>query len=151
MRMAATSSGATVSSRLGFQGSQARVGRRVGVATEVAIDVGEGGQMDAGQERLVAAAIVRVRARHAGRAEGPTVEAARKATMPGRPVTRRAILSAPSIASEPELRKKTVSNGSGISAAIISAKRLMGSAKPTALGGAMSRSTCAWMAAVTAG
>ena len=55
------------------------------------------------------------------------------------------------MASEPELRKKTVSSGSGISAAIISASRLIGSAKPIALGGAMRRSTCAWMAAVTAG
>ena len=76
MRMAATWSGATESSRSACRDARQALGRRVGVATEVAIDIGEGGQMDAGQERLVAAAIVRVRARHAGRPEGPTVEAA---------------------------------------------------------------------------
>ena len=37
----------------------------------------------------------------------------RKAMIPGRPVTRRASLSAPSIASEPELRNMTESSGAG--------------------------------------
>ena len=37
----------------------------------------------------------------------------RNAMIPGRPVTRRASLSAPSIASEPELRNMTESSGSG--------------------------------------
>ena len=40
-------------------------------------------------------------------------KAPRNATIPGRPVTRRASLSAPSIASEPELRNMIVSIGSG--------------------------------------
>ena len=41
------------------------------------------------------------------------------AMIPGRPVTRRASLSAPSIASEPELRNITVSIGGGSVAASI--------------------------------
>ena len=71
--------------------------------------------------------------------------------MPGRPVTRRASFRAPSIASEPELRNITESSGSGNVAAISSARRLMGSVKPTALIGPMSLSTWAWIAAVTRG
>ena len=39
--------------------------------------------------------------------------------MPGRPVTRRASLRAPSIASEPELRNITESSGSGNVAAML--------------------------------
>ena len=49
--------------------------------------------------------------------------AAVKAMIPGRPVTRRASLSAASIASEPEFRKKTVSSGSGSVSASSSASR----------------------------
>ncbi len=52
----------------------------------------------------------------------------RKATIPGRPVTRRANLSAASIASLPELRKKTESMGSGSVAASSLARRTTGSA-----------------------
>ncbi len=71
--------------------------------------------------------------------------------IPGRPVTRRASLSAPSIASEPELRRKTESIGSGNVAASSVASRETGSVKPERGTGPMSRSTWAWMAAVTRG
>ena len=75
----------------------------------------------------------------------------RKAMIPGRPLTRRASLSAASIASEPEFRNITESSGSGKVAASSSARRLIGSAKPRAETGPISRSTWAWMAAVTRG
>ena len=67
--------------------------------------------------------------------------------IPGRPVTRRASLRAPSIASEPELRKSTESSGAGNVAARSVASREIGSVKPIALIGPMSLSTCAWIAA----
>jgi len=51
-----------------------------------------------------------------------------KARIAGRPVARRASLSAPSTASEPEFRKKTVSSGSGSESATIEASRTTGSA-----------------------
>ena len=57
--------------------------------------------------------------------------------IPGRPVTRRASLSAPSIASEPELRNITESSGSGNVAASSSARREIGSVKPSAETGPM--------------
>ncbi len=57
----------------------------------------------------------------------------RNAMIPGRPVTRRASLSAPSIASEPELRNITESSGSGNVAASSVARREIGSVKPIAL------------------
>jgi hypothetical protein len=60
-------------------------------------------------------------------------------------------LSAASIASEPELRNITESRGSGNVASSSDARREIGSAKPIAEIGPMSRSTCAWMAAVTRG
>ena len=69
--------------------------------------------------------------------------------IPGRPVTRRASLSAASIASEPEFRNITESSGSGNVAASASASREIGSVKPMALIGPRSLSTCAWIAAVT--
>ena len=75
----------------------------------------------------------------------------RKAMIPGRPVTRRASLSAASMASEPEFRNMTESSGSGNVAASASARREIGSVKPMAEIGPMSRSTWAWMAAVTRG
>ena len=75
----------------------------------------------------------------------------RKATIPGRPVTRRASLSAASIASDPEFRNMTVSIGSGSVAASISARVATGWLKPIAPVGPMSRSTWAWIAALTAG
>ena len=53
--------------------------------------------------------------------------------IPGRPVTRRASLSAPSIASEPELRNITESSGSGNVAASSVARSVIGSVKPSAL------------------
>ena len=71
--------------------------------------------------------------------------------IPGRPVTRRAILSAPSIASEPEFRNITESSGSGNVAASAVASSEIGAVKPIALIGPISLSTCAWIAAVTRG
>ena len=71
--------------------------------------------------------------------------------IPVRPVTRRASLSAPSIASEPELRNITESSGFGNVAASSVARREIGSVKPMALIGPISRSTWAWIAAVTRG
>ena len=71
--------------------------------------------------------------------------------MPGLPVTRRASFNAASIASEPELRNITESNGSGNVASRAAASREMGSAKPRAETGPMSRSTWAWIAALTRG
>ena len=71
--------------------------------------------------------------------------------IPGRPVTRRASLSAPSIASEPEFRNMTESSGSGNVASSSAARRETGSAKPIAEIGPISRSTCSWIAAVTRG
>ena len=71
--------------------------------------------------------------------------------IPRRPVTRRASLSAPSIASEPEFRKNTESSGSGNVAASSVARREIGSVKPMAEIGPMSLSTWAWIAAVTFG
>ena len=50
--------------------------------------------------------------------------------IPGRPVTRRASLSAPSMASEPELRNITESSGAGNVAASSVARREIGSVKP---------------------
>ena len=76
----------------------------------------------------------------------------RKATIPGRPVTRRASLRAASIASLPELRKKTESMRVGErrpparGPAGRSARR-----SPSPPSGAISRSTWAWTAAVTRG
>ncbi len=58
--------------------------------------------------------------------------APRNERIAGRPVTRRASLIAPSIASEPELRNRTVSNGSGKVSASIRARRTVDSAKPMA-------------------
>ena len=75
----------------------------------------------------------------------------RKAMIPGRPVTRRASLSAPSIASDPEFRNMTESSGCGNVAARAVASSLIGAVKPIALIGPISRSTWAWMAAVTRG
>ena len=75
----------------------------------------------------------------------------RNAMIPGRPVTRRASLSAPSIASEPEFRNITESSGSGNVAASAAARREIGSVNPIALIGPISRSTWAWIAAVTRG
>jgi len=75
----------------------------------------------------------------------------RNAMIPGLPVTRRASFSAPSIASEPEFRNMTESRGSGNVAASSTARREIGSANPSAETGPISRSTCAWMAVVTAG
>ena len=71
--------------------------------------------------------------------------------IPGRPVTRRAILSAPSIASEPEFRNITESSGSGNVAASAVASSEIGAVKPIALIGPTSLSTCSWIAAVTRG
>jgi hypothetical protein len=51
----------------------------------------------------------------------------RNATIPGRPVIRRASFMAPSIASDPELRNITVSIGSGNVFASSSARRTTGS------------------------
>jgi hypothetical protein len=51
-----------------------------------------------------------------------------KAMIAGRPVARRASLSAPSTASVPELPKKTVSSGAGSVPATNSARREIGSA-----------------------
>ena len=73
------------------------------------------------------------------------------ATIPGRPVVRRASLRAASIASDPELRNITVSSGAGKVAASAAASRTTGSAKPIAPVGTISRSTCSWIARVTAG
>ena len=75
----------------------------------------------------------------------------RNAMIPGRPVTRRASLSAPSIASEPELRNMTESSGSGKVAANAAASSEIGAVNPIALIGPISRSTWAWIAAVTRG
>jgi hypothetical protein len=50
-----------------------------------------------------------------------------KAMIAGRPVARRASFSAPSIASEPEFMKNTVSIGSGRVSATIEARRTTGS------------------------
>ncbi len=61
---------------VGFERREAGVGGRVLVALEVAVDVREGRQVDARQERLVAMAVVGVRAGDAGRPERPAVEAA---------------------------------------------------------------------------
>ena len=77
--------------------------------------------------------------------------APRNAMIPGRPVTRRASLSAPSMVSEPELRNRTESSGSGNVPASIRASCTVGSEKPIAWTGPVSRSTWAWMAAVTRG
>ena len=55
-------------------------------------------------------------------------KAPRKATIPGRPVTRRASLRAASIASLPEFMKKIESIGSGSVAASSRARRTVGSA-----------------------
>ena len=77
--------------------------------------------------------------------------APRKAMIPGRPVTRRASFRAASMVSEPELRNSTESSGSGNVSASIAASRTVGSEKPIAWTGPMSRSTCAWTAAVTRG
>ncbi len=66
-------------------------------------------------------------------------------------MVRRASLSAASTASEPEFMKNTVSSGSGNVAASSFARRIEGSEKPIAIVGAMSLSTCSWIAAVTAG
>ena len=71
----------------------------------------------------------------------------RKAMIPGRPVTRRASLSAASMASDPEFRKITVSIGSGRVAASRSASVATGWLNPIASVGPMSRSTWAWIAA----
>ena len=71
--------------------------------------------------------------------------------IPGRPVTRRASLSAPSIASEPEFRNITESSGSGKVAASASASSEIGAVNPIALIGPISLSTWAWIAAVTRG
>ena len=54
----------------------------------------------------------------------------RNAMIPGRPVTRRASLSAPSIASEPELRNMTESSGSGKVAASAAASSEIGAREP---------------------
>ncbi len=75
----------------------------------------------------------------------------RNATIPGRPVTRRASLRAPSMTSEPEFRNITESSGAGNVSARSVARREIGSVKPSALTGPISLSTCAWMAAVTRG
>ncbi len=77
--------------------------------------------------------------------------APRKAMIPGRPVTRRASLRAPSMVSEPELRNNTESSGSGNVSASIRASRTVGSENPIAWTGPISRSTWAWIAAVTRG
>ena len=50
----------------------------------------------------------------------------RNAMIPGRPVTRRASLSAPSIASEPEFRNITESSGAGNVAASAAASSEIG-------------------------
>ena len=71
--------------------------------------------------------------------------------IPGRPVTRRASLSAPSIASEPEFRNITESSGAGNVAASAVARREIGAVNPIALIGPISLSTWAWIAAVTRG
>ena len=71
--------------------------------------------------------------------------------IPGRPVVRRASFSAPSIASEPEFMNRTLSSGSGNVAASRRASSTVGSLKPIAWTGPISRSTCAWIAAVTRG
>ena len=71
--------------------------------------------------------------------------------IPGRPVTRRASFNAPSIVSDPEFRNITESSGSGKVASSAAARRDTGSAKPIAETGPISRSTWAWMAAVTRG
>ncbi len=73
------------------------------------------------------------------------------AMIAGLPVTRRASLIAPSIASDPELRNSTVSSGSGTVSASSLASSTVGSANPIAWTGPISRSTCAWIAAVTRG
>ena len=78
-------------------------------------------------------------------------KAPRKAMIPGRPVTRRASLIAPSMVSEPELRNRTASSGSGTVAASIFARVTVLSAKPMAWTGPISLSTWAWIAAVTRG
>ncbi len=74
----------------------------------------------------------------------------RNATTPGRPVTRRASLTAPSMTSVPALEKNTVSKGSGSAADSSAARRAVGSAYPAPLM-CTSLSTWRWMAAVTAG
>ena len=75
----------------------------------------------------------------------------RKAMIPGRPVTRRASLSAPSIASEPEFRNMTESSGVRERRRELDRQAEIGSVKPIALIGPISRSTWAWIAAVTRG
>ena len=77
--------------------------------------------------------------------------APRNAMIPGRPVVRRASLSAPSIASDPEFMNRTLSSGSGNVAARRRASSTVGSLKPIAWTGPISRSTWAWIAAVTRG
>ena len=54
------------------------------------------------------------------------------------------------MASEPEFRNMTESSGSGNVAARSVARREIGSVNPIALIGPISRSTCAWIAAVPA-
>ena len=78
-------------------------------------------------------------------------KAPRKATRPGRPVTRRASLSAASTASAPEFPKKTVSSGSGQASASRAASRPTGSTYPRALQMWISLSAWSLIAAVTAG
>ena len=101
------------------------------VAAELAVDGRVGREVDARQERLVAGPVVEVGGRDdwsprtSARGTPP-----RKAMIPGRPVTRRASLSAPSMASEPELRNNTESSGTGNVAASSVASRETGSAKP---------------------
>jgi hypothetical protein len=75
----------------------------------------------------------------------------RNATIPGRPVTRRASFIAPSITSEPEFRNITESSGSGKVAARAVARSEIGAVNPIALIGPISLSTWAWIAAVTRG
>ena len=78
-------------------------------------------------------------------------KAPRKARIAGRPVTRRASLMAPSIASEPELRNRIESIGAGNVSASIRPSVTVDSAKPIAWTGPVSLSTWAWIAAVTRG
>ena len=79
-------------------------------------------------------------------------KAPRNAMIAGRPVTRRASLMAPSMVSEPEFRNRTVSSGSGkVSGQHPRRGVTVDSAKPIACTGPMSRSTWAWIAAVTRG
>ena len=77
--------------------------------------------------------------------------APRNARIAGRPVTRLASLIAPSIASDPELRNSTESSGAGNVPARSSPRRTVDAANPIACTGPISRSTWAWMAAVTRG